>query len=254
MAMAIRYGATGCSMRNRQARVPATSCRASAQHLGAHHHGQRRPGATMRARPGLADAGAVLRGHPGAREDGLALAEQVGLLLAGGLRRRQPLQRLGVRRWCGSARRRDAPCPARFAAARPAPCRPRPAEGQRLALVVVDRLDGQARWCPASAVLPSAVGLHIQRGRARQRCAVEIRRQVQVHMRDARDGRLAHRNGCRARPRSAAPAPLPCSWPAELRAWIAADWLASQVAWRQRQAIAAWQGAEHSRQRQFFMA
>src|SRR5689334_8150546 len=66
-------------------------------HTLAAHYDSKRLGCTDGGAPGLANARAVLRGHPGARENGLALAEQIGLLLAGSLLRRQPLQRLCIR-------------------------------------------------------------------------------------------------------------------------------------------------------------
>src|SRR5690606_16298697 len=55
--------------------------------------------------PGLADARAVLRRDPGPVERRLALAEQVGMLAAGGLLGREPLQRVGIRSGVGD---RDA--------------------------------------------------------------------------------------------------------------------------------------------------
>ena len=64
--------------------------------FGAHHHPEFGRGGDA-GRPGLADAGAVLGGYPGAGQDGLALTEQIRMLLAGGLRWRQPLQRSGIR-------------------------------------------------------------------------------------------------------------------------------------------------------------
>ena len=67
------------------------------QALARHHHlqGLRRGDPGL---PGLADARAVLARDPAPVEDRLALAEQIGMALAGGLVRAQPLQRLGIGR------------------------------------------------------------------------------------------------------------------------------------------------------------
>ena len=67
------------------------------QPFARHDHFQRLGCGDLRA-PGLADAGAVLGRDPGPVERRLALAQQIGVLLAGGLLGRQPLQRGGVGR------------------------------------------------------------------------------------------------------------------------------------------------------------
>ncbi len=61
----------------------------------AHHGGQFRRNRDM-GRPGLADSRRILGRNPGSILDRLALAEQIGVLLARGLLRRQPLERTGI--------------------------------------------------------------------------------------------------------------------------------------------------------------
>src|SRR5205085_4630300 len=62
-------------------------------------HDRSHPGRHVDRRfPALANTRRILRRYPAAIFDGLALAEQEGRLLAGSLRRREPLERSGFGR------------------------------------------------------------------------------------------------------------------------------------------------------------
>ena len=155
------------------------------QPLARHHHLQRHRRNDPRL-PGLADAGAVLGRDPGPVEDRLALAEQKGMRLARGLRRRQPLQRLGV--GSGAVTDRDPPGRAdpdgqRLAAGRVVRAE---REGQGAAARAGNRLDLQP-LAVEDDLLRSRRRLDVERRRAGHAPRLEIGGEVERDMGDPRD-------------------------------------------------------------------
>ena len=180
----------------------------------AHHRGQAGGHADGRF-PGLADAGRILGRDPAAVLDRLALAEQIGLLLAGGLLGRQPLQRAGVGRAlvvddqplrCPGAARR--PAARRASGRRRRPCTGAAGLSPSVMLSISRPLSSRMisfasglRSMSSVAVPPIALGVEIDREVERdmvdarlERPGVAARRPWRRACQDRRDRPLAGRS------------------------------------------------------------